>query len=157
MGSDPLAEAAGGGNEFGVSAWTTKEASEKSREKGVTGANGVHHRDGLRGNPSPAIGAKETGAAGARGDANGGHAELGRKGAGVGFFAAGRFGRVRDKPRGFGRVEFEDVGERSETADQREVVVRRAEIYVEDAQSGGRQCSGEFDQRLAVFDGAERE
>ena len=157
MGGDPFAEAAGGGEEFGVGARATEKAGEECGEKGVAGADGVHHGDGLRVDPRPTIGAEETGAARAGGHADGGNAELGREGAGVGFFAAGRFGRVGGEAGGFGGVEFEDVGERGEAADEGEVVVGGAEVDVENAQGGEREGGGEAGEGLAVIGGAEGE
>lgn len=79
-GGDPFAEAAGGGEEGGVVGCADEQASEEGGEKGVAGADGVGDDDGVRGDPSPMIGAEEAGAARAGGDADERGAELGGEG-----------------------------------------------------------------------------
>jgi hypothetical protein len=75
----------------------------------------------------------------------------------VRFLAAGRLGFACGEAGGLGGVEFKDVGERRVAAHEGKVVVRGAEVDVEDAPRGGRERCDEAGEGLAVGDGAEGE
>src|SRR5690606_33876357 len=90
--------------------------------------------------PVPVVRGQQSGAAGSGGDAHAATAEIGGERAGEGFFAAGRLFLVgpEGETGGFLGVEFEQVNVASEFAGQVEIVVRRAQVDVENAPGGFR-------------------